>query len=82
MVMAGYHFVGECPFSDVYFTSIVRDMKGRKMSKSLGNSPDPLDIIEKYGADALRYTVVSLAPVGQDIRFSENKVEIGRKFCE
>jgi valyl-tRNA synthetase len=81
MVMAGYHFVGECPFSDVYFTSIVRDMKGRKMSKSLGNSPDPLDIIEKYGADALRYTVVSLAPVGQDIRFSENKVEIGRNFA-
>ncbi|MDD3001906.1 MAG: valine--tRNA ligase, partial [Candidatus Riflebacteria bacterium] len=81
MVMAGYHFVGECPFTDVYFTSIVRDMKGRKMSKSLGNSPDPLDIIEKYGADALRYTVVSLAPVGQDIRFSENKVEIGRNFA-
>lgn len=81
MVMAGYYFMGECPFHDVYFTSIVRDMKGRKMSKSLGNSPDPLDIIEKYGADALRYTIVSLAPVGQDIRFAENKVEIGRNFA-
>lgn len=81
MVMAGYYFIGECPFHDVYFTSIVRDMKGRKMSKSLGNSPDPLEIIAKYGADALRYTVVSLAPVGQDIRFAENKVEIGRNFA-
>ena len=81
MVMAGYYFLGECPFHDVYFTSIVRDMKGRKMSKSLGNSPDPLDIIAKYGADALRYTVISLAPVGQDIRFAENKVEIGRNFA-
>lgn len=81
MVMAGYYFVGECPFHDVYFTSIVRDMKGRKMSKSLGNSPDPLEIIGKYGADALRYTVISLAPVGQDIRFTENKVEIGRNFA-
>lgn len=81
MVMAGYYFLDECPFHDVYFTSIVRDMKGRKMSKSLGNSPDPLDIIAKYGADALRYTVISLAPVGQDIRFAENKVEIGRNFA-
>ncbi|MBU1107071.1 MAG: valine--tRNA ligase [Candidatus Riflebacteria bacterium] len=81
MVMAGYYFVGECPFHDVYFTSIVRDMKGRKMSKSLGNSPDPLEIIAKYGADALRYTVISLAPVGQDIRFAENNVEIGRNFA-
>lgn len=81
MVMAGYYFLDECPFHDVYFTSIVRDMKGRKMSKSLGNSPDPLDIISKYGADALRFTVVSLAPVGQDIRFAENKVEIGRNFA-
>ncbi|GAB4272044.1 MAG: valine--tRNA ligase [Candidatus Rifleibacteriota bacterium] len=81
MVMAGYYFVGECPFHDVYFTSIVRDMKGRKMSKSLGNSPDPLDIISAYGADALRYTIVSLAPVGQDIKFAENKVEIGRNFA-
>ena len=81
MVMSSYYFLDECPFHDVYFTSIVRDMKGRKMSKSLGNSPDPLDIIEKYGADALRYTIVSLAPVGQDIKFAENKVEIGKNFA-
>lgn len=81
MVMAGYYFMDECPFKDVYFTSIVRDMKGRKMSKSLGNSPDPLDIIATYGADALRYTVISLAPVGQDIKFADNKVEIGRNFA-
>jgi len=81
MVMAGYYFKNECPFHDVYFTSIVRDIKGRKMSKSLGNSPDPIEIIEKYGADALRYTIISLAPVGQDIRFSTDKVEIGRNFA-
>ena len=81
MVMSGYYFLDKCPFHDVYFTSIVRDMKGRKMSKSLGNSPDPLDINAKDGADALRYTIVSLAPVGQDIRFAENKVEIGRNFA-
>lgn len=81
MVMAGYYFVDECPFQHVYFTSIVRDMKGRKMSKSLGNSPDPLDIIDQYGADALRYTIISLAPVGQDIKFSEKQVELGRNFA-
>jgi valyl-tRNA synthetase len=81
MVMAGYYFMDKCPFHDVYFTSIVRDMKGQKMSKSLGNSPDPLDIINKYGADALRYTIISLAPVGQDIRFAEDKVELGRNFA-
>ncbi len=81
MVMAGYFFLDRCPFHDVYFTSIVRDMKGRKMSKSLGNSPDPLDIIDKYGADALRYTIISLAPVGQDIRFAPEKVELGRNFA-
>ncbi|MFZ2957861.1 MAG: valine--tRNA ligase [Candidatus Ozemobacteraceae bacterium] len=81
MVMAGYAFMDECPFHDVYFTSIVRDMKGRKMSKSLGNSPDPLEIIGKFGADALRFTVIYLAPVGQDIRFSADKVEMGRNFA-
>ncbi len=81
MVMASYFFLDQCPFHDVYFTSIVRDMKGRKMSKSLGNSPDPLEIIDKYGADALRYTVISLAPVGQDIRFATEKVELGRNFA-
>ncbi len=81
MVMAGDYFVGENPFHDVYFTSIVRDIKGRKMSKSLGNSPDPLDLIRDYGADALRFTVTSLAPVGQDIRFSSEKTKDGRNFA-
>jgi valyl-tRNA synthetase len=69
------------PFSDVYFTSIIRDMEGRKMSKSLGNSPDPLDVIEQYGADALRFTTAYLAPLGQDVLFSTEKCEIGRNFA-
>jgi len=69
------------PFRDVYFTSIIRDERGRKMSKSLGNSPDPLDVIAKYGADALRFTVAYLAPLGQDVLFSTEKCEIGRNFA-
>lgn len=81
MVMAGHYFRKQCPFKNVYFTSIVRDMKGRKMSKSLGNSPDPLEIINQYGADALRYTIIALAPVGQDVKFSEKQVELGRNFA-
>jgi len=69
------------PFSDVYFTGIIRDIQGRKMSKSLGNSPDPLDLIAKYGADGLRYGIMSIAPTGMDIRFDETRVETGRNFC-
>ncbi|HZY10160.1 MAG TPA: valine--tRNA ligase [Bacteroidota bacterium] len=69
------------PFKDVYFTSIIRDAQGRKMSKSLGNSPDPLDVIKEYGADALRYTIVYLAPLGQDVLYSNEKCEIGRNFA-
>jgi valyl-tRNA synthetase len=69
------------PFRDVYFTSVIRDMQGRKMSKSLGNSPDPLDVINEYGADALRFTVAFLAPLGQDVLFSSEKCEIGRNFA-
>ena len=69
------------PFRDVYFTSIIRDEQGRKMSKSLGNSPDPLDVIEQYGADALRFTTAYLAPLGQDVLFSTEKCEIGRNFA-
>jgi len=69
------------PFHSVYFTSIIRDEKGRKMSKSLGNSPDPLDVIGEYGADALRFTVTYLAPLGQDVLFSTQKCEIGRNFA-
>ena len=81
MIMSGLEFMGEIPFKDVYFTSIIRDDKGRKLSKSLNNSPDPLDVIETYGADALRYTVIYIAPVGQDIRYSNEKCEIGRNFA-
>ncbi len=81
MVMAGFEFMGDCPYRDVYLNSIVRDEQGRKMSKSLGNSPDPLDVIDKYGADALRFTIVSLAPIGQDVRYGEEKTEFGRNFA-
>ncbi|MBT3468361.1 MAG: class I tRNA ligase family protein, partial [Opitutae bacterium] len=69
------------PFRDVYFTGIIRDIEGRKMSKSLGNSPDPLDLIAKYGADGLRFGIMSIAPTGLDIRFDETRVETGRNFC-
>jgi valyl-tRNA synthetase len=69
------------PFQNVYFTGLIRDAKGRKMSKSLGNSPDPLDLIAKYGADGLRFGLMRIAPQGQDIRFEEKQVEEGRNFC-
>ncbi|UCH65018.1 MAG: valine--tRNA ligase [Ignavibacterium sp.] len=81
MIMAGMYFKNDIPFSDVYFTSIIRDIQGRKMSKSLGNSPDPLDVIKEYGADALRFTVIYLAPLGQDVLFSTDKCDIGRNFA-
>jgi len=81
MIMAGLEFMGEIPFRDVYFTSIIRDDKGRKMSKSLNNSPDPIDVVNTYGADALRFTMTYIAPVGQDIRYSNEKCEIGRNFA-
>ena len=81
MIMAGLHFKKDIPFNDVYFTSVIRDMKGRKMSKTLGNSPDPLDVIADYGADALRFTIIYIAPLGQDVLFSTEKCEIGRNFA-
>jgi len=81
MIMAGYEYRGDLPFRNVYFTGIIRDKQGRKMSKSLGNSPDPLDLIAKYGADALRFGVMRSAPLGQDILFDEQAVELGRNFC-
>ena len=81
MIMAGMHFMKNIPFSHVYFTSVIRDMQGRKMSKSLGNSPDPLDVIKEYGADALRFTVLYLAPLGQDVLFSADKCDFGRNFA-
>jgi valyl-tRNA synthetase len=68
-------------FKDVYFTGLIRDNKGRKLSKSLGNSPDPLDLIAKYGADGLRFGLVRIAPQGADIRFDEKQIEEGRNFC-
>jgi valyl-tRNA synthetase len=81
MIMAGYEFMGELPFHNVYFTGIIRDKLGRKMSKALGNSPDPLDHIAKYGADALRFGTMRSAPLGQDVLFDEKDVELGRNFC-
>jgi len=81
MVMAGYEFMGDLPFRNVYFTGIIRDKLGRKMSKSLGNSPDPLELIGKYGADALRFGTMRSAPLGQDVLFDEKDVELGRNFC-
>ncbi|MHB8580582.1 MAG: valine--tRNA ligase [Ignavibacteriaceae bacterium] len=81
MIMAGLYFKKKIPFKDVYFTSIIRDLQGRKMSKSLGNSPDPLDVISEYGADALRFTVIYLAPLGQDVLFSSERCELGRNFA-
>jgi valyl-tRNA synthetase len=94
MIMAGLEFMGEAketltlaeiaeriPFRNVYFTGIIRDEKGRKMSKSLGNSPDPLDLIAEFGADGLRFGIMSVAPKGQDILFSKDRINIGRNLC-
>ena len=81
MIMAGLEFMDDIPFSKVYFTGIIRDMKGRKMSKSLGNSPDPLDVIEEYGADALRFTIARFSPIGQDVHYSNSMCELGRNFA-
>ena len=81
MIMAGYEFMGEMPFRNVYFTGIIRDKQGRKMSKQLGNSPDPLELIARYGADALRFGTMRSAPLGQDVLFDEKDVELGRNFC-
>jgi len=80
MIMASLEFMDDIPFKDVYFTGIIRDIKGRKMSKSLGNSPDPLVLVDKYGADALRYGIMLIAPQGQDILFSEERLAVGRNF--
>ena len=81
MIMAGYEYEGKMPFKNVYFTGIVRDKLGRKMSKSLGNSPDPLDLIEKYGADGVRMGMMLAAPAGNDILFDDALCEQGRNFC-
>ena len=80
MIMAGYEYMGEMPFRNVYFTGIVRDKLGRKMSKSLGNSPDPLELIDKYGADGVRMGMMLSAPAGNDILFDDALCEQGRNF--
>ena len=81
MIMAGYEWRGERPFANVYFTGIVRDKLGRKMSKQLGNSPDPLDLIAKYGADGMRIAMLMSASAGNDVMFDEALCEQGRNFC-
>ena len=81
MIMAGYEYVGKQPFDNVYFTGIVRDSLGRKMSKSLGNSPDPLDLIAQYGADGVRLGLMMSAQAGNDIIYDDKLVENGRNFC-
>ena len=81
MIMAGYEYVGKEPFENVYFTGIVRDSIGRKMSTSLGNSPDPLDLIATYGADGVRMGLMLAAPAGNDIMYDDKLCEQGRNFC-
>lgn len=81
MIIAGYEFAGDKPFNNVYFTGIVRDKLGRKMSKSLGNSPDPLELIEKFGADGVRMGIMLAAPAGHDIMYDDSLCEQGRNFC-
>lgn len=88
MIMASLHFTGTIPFRDVYFTSIIRDARGRKLSKSLGNSPDPINVINAYGADAVRFTMIYLAPLGSDVRLDIDEktqdipsMELGRNFA-
>lgn len=88
MIMAGLEFTPaevpveqRIPFKHVYFNGIVRDRQGRKMSKTLGNSPDPLDLIQQYGADGLRFGLLQIAPLGQDVKFDEDRIEAGKNFC-
>jgi valyl-tRNA synthetase len=81
MIMAGMEFMGDIPFKDVYIHGTVRDITGTKMSKSLGNVIDPLDVAQKYGTDALRFSIISITAQGQDVFLSENKFELGRNFA-
>ena len=80
MIITGYEFMEEHPFKDVYFTSILRDETGKKLSKSLGNSPDPIELFSEYGTDAVRFGVMLMAPQGLDVLFSKDRLEIGRNF--
>ncbi len=81
MIMAGFEFTGEIPFRNVFFTSIIRDKNGEKMSKAKGNSPDPMDLMAKYGADGLRFGLLRIAPTGTDVKFDEAQIEAGRNFA-
>ena len=81
MIMMGLEFMGEVPFNDIYITGLVRDKQGRKMSKSLGNGLDPLELIDEYGADALKFTIAFLAAQGQDVLFDKESVKLGSRFC-
>lgn len=80
MIMAGYEFMGDKPFNEVYFTGIIRDKQGRKMSKSLGNSPDLLELIDNFGADTLRFSIMIASPAGNDLLYDESTLEQGRNF--
>ena len=80
MIITGYEFLDQKPFTDVYFTSILRDESGKKLSKSLGNSPDPFDLFNEYGTDAVRFGIMLMAPQGLDVLFSKERLEIGRNF--
>ncbi len=81
MIMMGLEFMGEVPFRDIYITGLVRDKQGRKMSKSLGNGVDPLEIIDEYGADALKFTMAFLAAQGQDVLFDKEAMKLGSRFA-
>jgi valyl-tRNA synthetase len=81
MIMSGIEFTKEVPFTDVLFHVMVRDEKGKKMSKSLGNSPEPVELIDKYGSDALRFGLMLITPREQDVLYSEKSIDVGRKFC-
>ena len=80
MIISGYEYRGDLPFRNVYYTGIVRDKQGRKMSKSLGNSPDPIELINKYGADGVRVGMLLCSPAGNDLPFDEGLCEQGRNF--
>ena len=81
MIIAGYEFAGEKPFSNVYLTGLVRDQQRRKMSKSLGNSPDPITLIDKYGADGVRVGMLLCSPAGNDLLYEDSLPEQGRNFA-
>ena len=80
MIITGCEFMDQVPFKDVYFTSILRDETGKKLSKSLGNSPDPLKLFHEFGTDAVRFGIMLMAPQGLDVLFSKDRLEIGRNF--